>query len=103
MRNFELGKLVVTPAAAKVLQDSGSSAEEVLSRHAQGDWGEVSRQEREINQRALDERFNLVSNYPMTGDQFITVFTKADRSMTMIHLRPQAPVPVHAAEGHSAE
>ena len=101
MRNFELGKLVVTPAAAQVLENSGCSAEELLRRHADGDWGEVSEQEREVNERALDEQFNLVSNYRMTDDQFITVFTKADRSMTMIHLRPQTPTPVHAAEGRA--
>ncbi len=103
MRKFKLGKLVVTPHAAHVLQQSGSSADMVLSRHAAGDWGEVSEQEREINERALDEHFNLVSNYRMTDDQFITVFTKADRSMTMIHLRPQTPVPAHAAEGRADE
>ena len=101
MRNFELGKLVVTPAAAQALESSGSSVEEVLRRHAEGDWGEVSEQEREINERGLSEQFNLVSNYHMTGGQFITVFTKADRSMTMIHLRPQTPTPAHAAEGRA--
>ncbi|MCH8922255.1 MAG: hypothetical protein IIA67_03780 [Planctomycetes bacterium] len=106
MRNFELGKLVVTPNAAEVMANSGSSSDEVLARHAQGDWGEVSEQEREINERGLSEQFNLVSNYRMSDGQFITVFTKADRSMTMIHLRPQMPVPAHAAAGdaeHGAE
>ena len=101
MRKFELGKLVVTPSAARVLQQSGSSADEVLSRHAEGDWGEVSEQERDVNERGLSEQFNLVSNYRMADDQFITVFTKADRSMTMIHLRPQTPTPAHAAEGRA--
>ena len=99
MRNFELGKLVVTPNAAQVLANSGSSADDVLARHAEGDWGEVSKQEREVNERGLSEQFNLVSNYRMSDGQFITVFTKADRSMTMIHLRPQTPEPAHAAGG----
>jgi hypothetical protein len=98
MRKFEVGNLVVTPSAAQVLEQSGSSADEVLARHAQGDWGDVSQQEREVNERGLNEQFSLVSNYRMTDDQFITAFTKADRSMTMIHLRPQMPEPAHAGE-----
>ena len=101
MSNLELGKLVVTPSAAKVLEQSGTSAEELLSRHAAGDWGEVSQQEREINERGLRESFNLVSNYRMSDDQCVTVFTKADRSLTMIHLRPQTPTPAHAADGRT--
>lgn len=103
MRKFELGKLVVTPSAAQVLRQSGCSADEVLSRHAEGDWGEVSDQEREVNERGLSEQFNLVSNYRMSDERFITVFTKADRSMTMIHLRPRTPTPAHTAEGRADE
>ena len=87
--------------ASDASRQSGSSADEVLSRHAEGDWGEVSEQEREVNERGLSEQFNLVSNYRMADDQFITVFTQADRSMTMIHLRPQTPTPAHAAEGRA--
>jgi hypothetical protein len=83
---FDVGEVVVTPAASAVLEAHGQSVDELLSRHQAGDWGEVSRQVREVNERGLAERFNVQSVYPVRSGQRVIVVTKGDRSLTMVHL-----------------
>lgn len=86
---FDVGAVIVTPTASRVLEAAGQSAEQVLSRHQSGDWGDVSEKEREVNEEALRRSYNLLSIYRLGPGQRVTVVTKGDRSLTMVHIDPR--------------
>ncbi len=83
---FDLGELVVTPAAEAALAAGGASLDDLLARHQSGDWGDVSDPVRDVNERGLAEQFNLQSVYSMSDGKRLVVVTNRDRSATMIHL-----------------
>ncbi|MBI3836525.1 MAG: hypothetical protein HY288_01150 [Planctomycetia bacterium] len=83
---FEVGEVVVTPAASAALHASGQTIDDFLARHQSGDWGEVSEQLRAVNERGLVERFNIQSVYSTATGERLIVMTTGDRSLTMVHL-----------------
>jgi hypothetical protein len=83
---FEVGEIIVTPAANDALATNGLTLDDLLARHQAGDWGDVSAQIREVNQRGLVERFNLHSTYRMPDGRRVIVVTNRDRTTTMVHL-----------------
>ncbi len=83
---FELGYVVVTSTAADVLHRWGKSVESVLARHQAGDWGDLSEELRQLNERALTERMNVVSVYEAPDGKLLNIFTRADRTLTLVHL-----------------
>jgi len=84
---FELGQVVVTPRAGEVLAQWGQTAEELLERHQSCDWGDITEEERQINEFAVSRAMNVVSCYTTPGGDQLTVFTRADRAYTLVHLR----------------
>ena len=89
---FELGEIVVTPAASAALAASGQRLEDLLDRHQRGDWGDVSPQVREVNERGVAAQYNLQSTYPLADGRRLVVVTTRDRSATMVHLDSPAAV-----------
>ena len=87
---FDVGEVVVTPAASAALAAHGKRVDDLLARHQAGDWGDVTDQVREVNERALAERFNVQSIYAVANGQRLVVVTNRDRSRTMIHLDSRA-------------
>ncbi len=83
---FEVGEVVVTPAAAAALEASGQTLAELLARHQAGDWGDVAEHVRTVNKRGLVEQFNLQSAFAVRHGQRLVVVTNCQRSVTMIHL-----------------
>jgi hypothetical protein len=83
---FEVGEVVITPAASTALLAAGQTLEEILARHRAGDWGDVPEQVRQVNERGLVDGFNLQSTYTVDDVQRLVVVTQRDRSVTMIHL-----------------
>ena len=80
---FPLGQLVITPAAAGRL-----TPEEIadgISRHARGDWGDLSPGDTAENELSLREGFRLLSAHGR-GDRCFWVVTEADRSATTVLL-----------------
>ena len=57
-----------------------------LARHAAGDWGDVSDQLREVNERGLREQFNLQSSYELPDCRRLVVVTNRERTTTTVHL-----------------
>ncbi|MBN2098805.1 MAG: hypothetical protein JW753_04330 [Dehalococcoidia bacterium] len=55
-----------------------------LRRHANGDWGNISTQGRDRNQRALQQGSRILSTYRRKGCPEIWIVTEADRSATKI-------------------
>ena len=84
---FSLGQIVATPGALAALEKAGHTPQEFLSRHLQGDWGELSDEDRTENELTLQRGFRLLSSYRTNaGDTKIWVITEADRSATTILL-----------------
>jgi hypothetical protein len=86
---FEVGEIVITPAASAALEANGQSVDDLLARHRAGDWGDVSDQVRAVNERGLVEQFNLKSVFAVPNGQRVVVVTNRDRSLTMVHLDPR--------------
>ena len=82
---FELGEIVGTPTALDLLERAGVSLASLLSRHASGDWGEVSEVDAIENGLSVRDGFRILSSYQM-GEDRVWIITKADRSATMILL-----------------
>lgn len=80
---FSLGWLLITPGA-----QAAFSAEEVLSavsRHRQGDWGALCKEDCRRNNSALRNGGRLFSAYRYHDAEF-WIITEADRSATTILL-----------------
>ena len=52
-KKFSLGRIVATPGALHALHEAGQSADEFLSRHVTGDWGELDQEDKSLNDAAL--------------------------------------------------
>lgn len=83
---FSLGRTLATPGALDALAASGESAIKFLSRHVRGDWGEISDDDKFLNEQALLDGDRLLSAYRTSHDVKIWVITEADRSATTILL-----------------
>lgn len=80
---FELGDVYLTPGAVEALEEADVLGLRYLTRHAMGDWGDVSDDDKRANDRALVDGSRIFSAYilPVTGEK-IWIITEADRSKT---------------------
>ena len=62
---FQLGGIVATPGALSALEEAGQDAIEFVSRHACGDWGELSDADKQENEFSLLHGFRLLSAYTL--------------------------------------
>lgn len=92
---FNLGQIVATPRAVEALTRSQLSVDEILARHVAGDWGDVSDEQWGLNELSLLEELALISTYATALGDRVTVFTRADRSYTLVHLAPYPPAAGH--------
>src|SRR5271155_6129207 len=83
---FDLGQLVATPGALTVLEKTGQSPMEFLSRHVTGDWGEIPEEDKQENQFSLEKGFRLLSSYRTTAGDRLWVITEENRSHTTLLL-----------------
>lgn len=81
---FELGRLVITPAAMKVIPEG--EVHMALVRHAANDWGDLDEHDRRENELSLDQGFRLLSVYHTAAGVKFWVITEADRSSTCVLL-----------------
>lgn len=89
--SFPLGQMVMTATVANIIaDDAGFSAFSAacMKRHMTGDWGEMSPEDIDSNNRALVEGSRLFSSYKMSKaigrDDKLWIITEADRSATTI-------------------
>ena len=81
---FRLGQIVSTPNALSRL-----TQEDILMgirRHQAGDWGDVTENSRQANERALIEHTRLLSVYHAVSGTKFWLITEADRSVTTVLL-----------------
>jgi hypothetical protein len=82
MMLFPLGQISATPGALQALQQAGQSPQEFLERHVNGDWGEVSEDDKKENEFSLTHGFRILSAYTTRTGERLWVITEADRSYT---------------------
>ena len=82
---LSLGRVLTTPGALRILDESGGCALDLLVRHASGDWDDLCASDRCENGLALRHGRRVLSSYAVGNDR-IWVITEADRSVTTILL-----------------
>ena len=85
-KQFRLGQVVATPGALAAFEESGEQPGKFLRRHACGDWGDLSEEDRKENEFSLVNGFRLLSSYTLSSGTRIWVITEADRSSTTLLL-----------------
>jgi len=81
---FNLGQTLITPNALTTLPPD--DVQEALNRHASGDWGDCSDDDRAENDFALDKHLRLFSVYHDSHGTKFWIITEADRSATTVLL-----------------
>ena len=74
---FPLGRLLATPAALAALQQCGQTPTDFLKRHAQRDWGELSDDDRQLNDAALHDGSRILSTYHTRNGVKLWIITEA--------------------------
>jgi len=84
---FPLGRLLFTRGVNdRVAQDAEFSkfVLDSLKRHAQCDWGDMSKEDKQENEFSLDKYLRVFSAYDEWPMPKIWIITEADRSATTI-------------------
>ena len=89
---FKLGQTVATTGALAALEKSNESALPFLLKHQAADWGDVCKEDKELNDQAiahegdLDQQQRVLSCYITSKNEKLWVITEYDRSVTTILL-----------------
>jgi len=83
---FPLGKLVATPGAIELLRHLQLNPFDYISRHWQGDWGDLEAHDVIANVSALRHGTRLLSSYRLNDHDKLWIITEADRSVTTLLL-----------------
>ena len=83
---FKLGQVLLTPGAIEALQASGQSPWSFLTRHMKGDWGDLSAEDKQLNDEAVQDGSRILSAYTTAKGAKVWVITEPDRSATTILL-----------------
>lgn len=83
---FQLGQLVATPGALDALKAAGQDASEFIYRHSQGDWGNLSDEDKRENEFSVNRNLRIFSAYYTAKGEKIWIITEADRSATTVLL-----------------
>lgn len=87
-RKFNLGQIVVTKAVNDRMKESDMFKYFVyrsLGRHAACDWGELCEEDKETNDKSVENGGRLFSSYIYGSDkEKIWIITEWDRSVTTI-------------------
>jgi hypothetical protein len=84
---FELGQVVATQGAVSAIEENNIDMLSLLSRHTNGDWGCIPDEDKQENQRSLENGYRLLSSYPLNEQgEKLWIITEADRSVTTLLL-----------------
>lgn len=79
---FPFGQVVSTPGALEAMQAANVSPLALLHRHLRGDWGNLDKQDKQLNDLAVRDGTRILSAYDIAEGQRIWLITEADRSST---------------------
>ena len=82
---FELGNVDITRGCLEFLNSKDITPLPYYRRHASGDWGKLSEDDKPVNHQALIDGGGLVGSYEVVGEK-IYVVTEWDRSVTTMLL-----------------
>ncbi len=93
-QQLDLGRTVATPGALAALEPFPGRVNDLLARHASGNWGCVCAEDAKANARALKHGNRILSAYPVDaalpskgwGDNTVWIITEWDRSVTTVLL-----------------
>jgi hypothetical protein len=74
---FSLSQVLATPGALEALEASGQTPEFFLTKHVQGDWGEVCAEDKALNDQALIDGSRLLSAYRTLKGERLWLITEA--------------------------
>ncbi len=78
MALFSMGQMMSTPGVLEMLQAAGVRPQVLLARHARGDWGDLSLDDKEANSQALVDGSRILSAYELPGqDKKVWIITEA--------------------------
>ena len=77
MKKFNLGEVVITPAALEAIAEAGQTPDYFLNRHIQGDWGTVNADDALANDHALIDGSRLLSAFRTLRNVKLWVITEA--------------------------
>jgi len=86
MIRFPLGRVVATPGALSALEKAEQLPAEFLDRHVHGDWGDVPEEDKQANERSVEQGLRILSAYTTSAGDKIWILTEADRSATTLML-----------------
>ncbi len=81
---FNFGNVVATTSLYAYCKKRNYSLLPYLIRHAQGDWGDVCKEDWKTNNDALKNGLRLLSSYKLPDDKKIWIITEWDRSVTTL-------------------
>jgi hypothetical protein len=77
---FQLGQIVATPGALKLLEKTGFSAAALIGRHVHGDDGDLCAEDAELNRHALIDGSRIMSVYRLVDAAKLMAIPKSKRS-----------------------
>jgi hypothetical protein len=83
---FRLGAVIMTPGAKELTEELGIDPAKLLARHVTGDWGDMTGEDKQANNEALQDGGRIFSAYKLVDDHKLWIITEADRSVTTILL-----------------
>ena len=81
---FQPGQIVATRGALSVL--SREDIMKALRRHLSGDWGDLSTEDKQENDFAVNKELRILSSYSSKKGVKFWIITEADRSVTTVLL-----------------
>ena len=74
---FNLGRILATPGALEVLEESGQTPQFFLEKHQYGDWGEVCDEDKQLNDQSLVDGSRILSAYRTLKGERLWIITEA--------------------------
>ena len=81
---FHPGRMMITRNAKDMLPRSEVNA--AIDRHLHGDWGDICKSDRQVNEKALKDGGRLLSVYHTRDGVIFWIITEADYSATTVLL-----------------
>jgi hypothetical protein len=75
---FKPGQVLATPGALEALEQAGQGVWELLSLHLQGQWGQLSDEDRRLNLEAVKDGSRILSAYILKTGVKVWVITEAE-------------------------
>jgi hypothetical protein len=73
---FSLGQTLATPGALQAIEESGQAPDEFIARHASGDWGDLSDEDKRLNEISLNVGSRIFSVYHTSNGVELWVITE---------------------------